>query len=198
MQRYFDQKTLLPFLDTISENVDIISNELDGVLNDPCWQPWPEKLWDESLGHEWKVIPLFAFGRWASLYCEKFPQTKSLLSSIPTLRTALFSRLGPKTILKPHTGWAELANNVLRCHLGIKIPSTGESGLWVDGEKRSTKPGEWLIFDDSLLHSGFNLSNEDRIVIIVDVERPKSVPSGKAVGGYTEEVVNLINETIGF
>lgn len=195
-QRFFDQKTVLPELDHVTQHFDVILKELKNVSKG--WQPWPEKLWDETLGHEWKVIPLYAFGKWANQYCAMFPETQKVLSSIPTLRTALFSRLGPKTVLKAHTGWDRLANVVLRCHLGLVVPSKGQSGVWVNGKNQMQQVGKWIVFDDSLLHTGFNMSeSEDRIVLIVDVERPPQIPPGTAVGGYTEEVIKLIQDTIG-
>lgn len=40
----------------------------------------------------------------------------------PTLRTALFSKLGPGARISSHRGWADLANHVLRCHLGLVVP----------------------------------------------------------------------------
>lgn len=36
--------------------------------------------------------------------------------------------------LSSHTGWADLANYVLRTHLCLDIPSDGTCGLLVDGE----------------------------------------------------------------
>ena len=35
-----------------------------------------------------------------------------------------------------HTGWEDLANYVLRCHICVDIPpsESGDCGLWVDDE----------------------------------------------------------------
>ena len=36
--------------------------------------------------------------------------------------------------------------------------------------------GEILVFDDSKLHLAFNKANEERVVLIVDMARPESIP----------------------
>ena len=40
------------------------------------------------------------------------------------MRTALFSRLEPNTTLGAHTGWADLANHVLRLHIPLVVPTS--------------------------------------------------------------------------
>nr|QYA18698.1 aspartyl/asparaginyl beta-hydroxylase [Clandestinovirus] len=194
---FYDQQIVYPSLQIISQRADDIRTEVQLATHSKDWTPWPENLWDERLGHRWSVIPLFAFGKWATKFSSSFPKTCQLLSKLPNLRTALFSKMGPKTVLKSHTGWDQLANTVLRCHLGLKVPLDGKSGVWVNGVKQSHTMNEWLVFDDSLLHSGYNMSDEERIVLIIDLDRPAGVPPGTAKGGYTKEVMDLISKTIG-
>jgi len=52
----------------------------------------------------------------------------------PCVRTALFSRLGPGARISSHRGWADLANHVLRCHLGLSVPPGEACAVWCDGE----------------------------------------------------------------
>ena len=94
-----------------------------------------------------------------------------------------------------HTGWAELANHVLRCHFVLTMPEypVDSCGLWVAGEEKFHRKGEIIVFDDSKVHKAFNLSNETRIVLIVDIARPDYLPSGKAKGGNSKELEELIN-----
>jgi hypothetical protein len=96
--------------------------------------------------------------KWVASTCAHCPRTVKLLKQLPTIRTALFSKLGPGTQVRPyaihaqcaadsshvatftqlssHTGWADLANYVLRSHLCLDIPTDGTCGLVVDGEVR--------------------------------------------------------------
>jgi aspartyl/asparaginyl beta-hydroxylase (cupin superfamily) len=131
------------------------------------------------------------------------------------LRTALFSRLGPQTTLSTHQGWAQLSNHVLRCHLALSVPSAGAGGeggeggegagmrgalqppcgLVVGDEIRFHAAGEVLVFDDSLMHSAFNLhASEARVVLIFDVARPAGAAPGSAEKGKTEELEAFIRE----
>jgi hypothetical protein len=52
---------------------------------------------------------------------------------------------------------------------------------------------EWLIFDDSKIHSAENLSDADRIVLIIDVERPRNIAIGKSEIGDTKELLEIVN-----
>jgi hypothetical protein len=53
--------------------------------------------------------------------------------------------------------------------------------------------GEIMVFDDSKNHRAFNHSeNEDRIVLIVDLMRPKGSPLGTATGDHTAELDNFV------
>ena len=116
----------------------------------------------------------------------------------PTLRTALFSRLEPRTTLSAHTGWADLANHVLRVHIPLIIPEgeddLGLCGTWVDGCVETHRMGEVVCFDDSKVHRAFNYTNKERIVLIVDLARTDVLPFGTATGGHTDELDKFIKE----
>ena len=122
---------------------------------------------------------------------------QTLLKQIPNVRTALFSRLSPNTSLKFHTGWKDLANHVLRCHICLYIPEEDKCGLEVGNsidyrETRLYSQDDIIVFDDSKLHRAFNISKEDRIVLIVDIMRPSDIPLGTATGGHTKQLDDFI------
>ena len=54
------------------------------------------------------------------------------------------------------------------------------------------KEGKWIIFDDSETHYAGNLSNTDRIILIIDIMRPKSIKNGTSTMGDTTELLQLI------
>lgn len=152
---------------------------------------------------DWKVFPfLHTFpsydpskSTWVPKTCAGCPRTVEILKSIPGIRTALFSRMGGNTKISGHTGWAELANHVLRCHFTLTMPDypVNSCGLWVAGEERYHRKGEILVFDDSKVHKAFNISDETRLVLLIDIERPQWLPLGKAKGGNSKELEELIN-----
>lgn len=59
-------------------------------------------------------------------------------------------------------------------------------------ELRFYKQFEWIIFDDTYTHYAENMYHENRINLIIDIERPKDIPDGKSVNGDTSELVEII------
>ena len=191
----------------------------EDALSVPRWTPWPETAHYKvsSFGNEkpWTVFPL--------CYCfpanapDKFTWVPSTKSFVPRtcrlleealrygngqsyLRTALFSQMAPRSVLEEHTGWADLANHVLRLHIPLVVPNNigniGDNddlcGTWVDGCVETHAVGRPLLFDDSKTHRAFNYSDCDRIVLIVDLARPEKLPLGTAESGHTEELDSFI------
>jgi Aspartyl/Asparaginyl beta-hydroxylase len=164
----------------------------------------------------WTVFPLcYCFPAddeskraWVPVMSRAVPRTTTLLQrpELRRLRTALFSRLAPGARLFAHTGWSDLANHVLRVHVPVLLPpaSTVHSrperslcGLWVDGVVQTLAPNELVCFDDSKMHWAFNYDAEERVVLILDFERPADVPPGTATGGHTEELDRFILQAQG-
>ncbi len=48
------------------------------------------------------------------------------------------------------------------------------------------------MFDDSKQHKAYNETDATRVVLIVDLARPADLPKGRASGGRTPELDNLI------
>ena len=133
---------------------------------------------------------MYGFDTWKE--DNNFIKTIALLKQIPGIKTALFSRLGPGTKLTPHQGWASLANIVLRCHLGISIPDDGKGGVTVENEFHQIEKGKWLVFDDSKMHTGSNEGSTDKIILLVDIERPEWIAKGKSKVRDTQELKSFI------
>jgi hypothetical protein len=199
------------------EHWKIIQQE---ALRIPQWTAWPEtqhysKVKTKNNGDDdsdnddpdsfhpsWTVFPLchcfpaniIENRQWVHKTCAFVPQTVQLLQRHlgPVLRTALFSRLDPETTLEAHTGWADLANHVIRCHLPLVVPPGGVCGTWVDGCIETHEEGRLLCFDDSKVHRAFNYSKGERIVLILDLARPNNLPLGTATGGHSDELDQFI------
>ena len=187
-QPFYNVDDVYPYLNVFHDKYDLIKEEISNIGE---WIDWPEKdLYLNNPTFDWKIFPFYGFDYWIEKNCNRCPILTEQLKNIPELRTATLSKLGPKTVLKPHTGWADLANKVLRCHFGINVPE--KCGIWVDGVKHEQKENQWLVFDDSKYHSGYNLSDQDRIVLLLDINRPSNVLKGTSESGYTEELQDLI------
>lgn len=197
--RYYDWKVTYPFLSILIDNIHDLKHEASRISG---WVPWPEEHYMQDSETDWKVFPFLhtfpatdeAKMTWVKSTCEYCPKTAALLKKIPNIRTALYSKLGPNTKLSLHTGWADLSNYVLRCHLCLSLPRDGPCGLIVEEEVMCHEIDNILIFDDSKRHRAFNDSTTtDRIVLIVDILRPNDIPLGTAIGGHTEELDHFVN-----
>ena len=192
-------------LEPLIEQLQTIRDE---ALSIPTWPAWPERNHYSSNplnpdAPAWTVFPLchcfpanqVENRKWIKTTCAFAPKTTSLLRALlgDHLRTALFSRLNPETTLEAHTGWKDLANHVYRIHLPLVVPPGGLCGTWVDGAVETHHEGRPLCFDDSKVHRAFNYSKADRIVLILDIARPLTLPNGTATGGHTDELDDFIN-----
>ncbi|RLN92921.1 hypothetical protein BBJ28_00015574 [Nothophytophthora sp. Chile5] len=208
MPNYYPYQEFFPQLDVLKDNYNVILEEMQAVQQTATWPFWPEKHYSEG-DSEWRVFPFCytfpAFDasktKWVPPTCALCPRTVDLLKSLPGIRTALFSKLGPNTTLTAHRGWADLANNILRCHLPLVVPTSPNGvpccAMVVGGETTFHEEREFIVFDDSKLHYAFNHHPEKtRLVLIVDFYRPDHLPRGRARGGHSDELDEFI-ETFG-
>lgn len=205
---YYPYKEFFPQLDVLKDNYNVILEEMQAVQQTASWPFWPEKHYSQQ-DSEWRVFPFcYTFPAydatkttWVSPTCAMCPRTVELLKSLPGIRTALFSKLGPNTTLAAHRGWADLANHVLRCHFPLVVPTLSDGApccaMVVGGETTFHAEREFIVFDDSKLHYAFNHHPEKtRLVLIIDFYRPDELPRGRARGGHSDELDEFI-ETFG-
>ena len=97
------------------------------------------------------------------------PQTVALLKSIPTVKAAMFALLPPGGKLNPHR---DPFAGSLRYHLGLITPNSDDCRIFVDGEVHAWRDGKDVVFDETYVHWAENLTNETRVILFADVERP--------------------------
>lgn len=181
---YFDYNKYYPELNIINENREIILEELHSMLNKDIWHSWIKEGGPD-------VVPLYFFGKWSTKGLKECPKTCEIIKNIKNIKTVAFSKLSKKTQIHPHKGWGDLANNILRCHYGLIVPP--ENGCVCDNWVIMHKNDNWLVFDDSRMHSSFNYSDDDRYILIIDMKRPDNVNKGTSKVAYKQEVLNFIN-----
>jgi aspartyl/asparaginyl beta-hydroxylase (cupin superfamily) len=125
--------------------------------------------------NRWQTFLLYAYGAKSVRNTTLCPATTRALEAIPEMRTAFFSILAPGKIIPPHRGPYK---GLVRCHLALKIPE-GDCGLMVSGQSRTWINGKCLFFDDTLIHEAWNKTNEERVVLFLDILRPLKKPYGK-------------------
>jgi aspartyl/asparaginyl beta-hydroxylase (cupin superfamily) len=204
---FYDATIMFPQLIKIQQNNKIIKKEIVSFIQkrNNEWRDWKEYELINP-GGDWKIIPLFIAGKWATNCDQKFPNLYRILSGIDGIKQIAISKLSPNTKLRPHCGWASYSNYHLRCHYPIVLPFNSRENLetpeleklqsyvWVDNEIQWHKYGEFILFDDSRNHFAHNMSNKYcRIVLIMDFLRPYYVPIGKSTVKDTKEFIEFMN-----
>jgi beta-hydroxylase len=97
--------------------------------------------------------------------------------------------------------------------LGLVTPkSPGHCRIFVDGEPYTWRDGEDLLFDETFLHTAENTTNETRIILFCDVERPlhtrvmtainrwvcRSIVKESATQNVEGERVGTLNKIFGY
>jgi beta-hydroxylase len=160
---FFDKSDI--FTNSLEENHAKIKDEFFNAVTKEQYLEWPES---HLFNHGWNVFGLRfqhidVFD--ANLLC---PNLSNFIKKYDSLiETAGFSILSPGTVINPHVGFT---TDVLRCHLGIKVPD-GDCCLKVGGNVRKWKEGESFIFDNTIEHEACNRTNEDRIVLLMDLNK---------------------------
>ena len=163
----FYSNELFPFTEELSASWHVVREELD-ALKKGEFMEWPEhSLYGE---HGWTTFGLYAFGQRQPAGCARCPRTERLVSQIPGLMMAGFSRLEPGAHIVPHRGYEGYSGYVLRFHLGLDVP--GNCALRVGDETRSWRDGQCFVFDDSTEHEAWNHSDRVRTILLCDFLNP--------------------------
>jgi Aspartyl/Asparaginyl beta-hydroxylase len=121
---------------------------------------------------DWDVAFLYERGRRHDELCAMCPVTARGVDTYPTMRTSAgliyVSRMRAATHIEAHRGPTNLR---VRCHLAIQAPA-GDCGIRVGDETRRWHEGKCLVFDDYFEHEAWNHTEEDRVVLIVDLWHP--------------------------
>lgn len=173
LEPFPDWRVVCPEMALLEQNASVIRAELDAIREGEGWMPWVQGHLYDEVG-SWTVFNIYGMDKLQVDNAMRVPETCALLARLPSVKTALFSRLGPDSAINPHEGPPRLSNFTLRCHLGLIVPDG--CGIGCGGQVRYLRAGEVLMFDDLLEHYGFNESAGERYVLICDIERPAPRP----------------------
>jgi beta-hydroxylase len=135
-----------------------------------------------SKGNNWKTFGFFVFGQPVEDNCARCPRTAALLQSLPGLQNAMFSILAPRYHIPPHKGPTRA---LVRCHLALQVPKDSQN-CWirVDDQIRTWEEGKVLLLDDTYEHEVRNDTDETRVVLFLDFDRPM------------DRIGNFFNQTV--
>lgn len=117
----------------------------------------------------WKRFYLKWYGSSLSSAESLCPKTVALLESIPSVKAGMFAMLPPGAKLNAHS---DPYAGSLRYHLGLITPNSDECYIRVDGEDYSWRDGEAVMFDETYIHEASNDTDQNRIVLFLDIKRP--------------------------
>lgn len=123
-----------------------------------------------SKGDHWKTFGFCVYGNRVEENCALCPYTTGVIDKLPGMRTAFFSVLDPGYYIPPHRGPTRA---VIRCHLALKVPREKER-CWirVGDQVRHWTEGQCLLLDDTYEHEVHNDTDELRVVLFLDIDRP--------------------------
>jgi aspartyl/asparaginyl beta-hydroxylase (cupin superfamily) len=168
-----------PFIAELEANWQAIRAELEPILRDRETIPHLDKISPDqariSHSQKWRAYFLFGMGEELAGNTRRCPRTAELLRKVPGLRSAWFSILGPRYKLKRHRG---ITKGVLRAHLGLIVPREWQNcRMNVDGEVVRWREGKCFVFDDARLHHVVNGTDEERVILLFDFDRPMRWPA---------------------
>ncbi|TRD09888.1 aspartyl/asparaginyl beta-hydroxylase domain-containing protein [Erythrobacter insulae] len=129
----------------------------------------------------WRSFFLIGYGHRQEQNIARAPRTAELVSQIPGLNSAFFSILAPGSEITPHRG---VTKAFITAHLGLVVPIRREKCWMRVGDHRlNWANGEWTIFDDTYEHEVKNETDETRIILLCQVERPLRAPGSWLAAG---------------
>lgn len=179
----FFERSEFPWLEALEKATPDIRTELLRVLvadreglqayiDFPAGLPL-DQFRELNRSRRWSAYFLWNQSEAIAGHIARCPATARALESIPRCRvegrapTAFFSILDAKTRIPPHTG---ITNTRLTVHLPLIVPS--DCGFRVGSTSREWVPGEAWIFDDTIEHEAWNMSDTPRAVLIFDIWNP--------------------------
>jgi beta-hydroxylase len=123
------------------------------------------------------------------------PRTVEILQRLPSVKAAMFAMLPAGGKLNPHR---DPFAGSLRYHLGLITPNDDQCAIVVDGIPYSWRDGEDVVFDETYLHHAANRTEQDRIILFCDIERPMKFgwaqTINRIVGGFLLRAAASPNE----
>lgn len=179
---FFDRAEF-PWLDAFEAEVEGIRRELLQVLvaDRDGLQPYIDfpanlpldQFRELNRSRRWSAYFLWNQGSAVPAHLARCPVTARLLETAPRCHiearapTAFFSILDANTRIPPHVG---VTNTRCTVHMPLVIPP--DCGFRVGSTTREWIPGKAWVFDDTINHEAWNLSDTPRGILIFDVWNP--------------------------
>lgn len=179
----FFERSEFPWLEPLEAAADKIRAELlrvlvadrDGLqpyIDFPASMPL-DQFRELNRSRRWSAYFLWNQSQANAGHIARCPVTAQSLEAVPRCRvegrapTAFFSILDANTRIPAHTG---ITNTRCTVHLPLVIPPN--CGFRVGATTREWVPGCAWVFDDTIEHEAWNLSDTPRAILIFDIWNP--------------------------
>jgi beta-hydroxylase len=185
LDRYFARQSLVPTAPVLDSQLfswtaefetqwQAVRAELETILQHrealPLFQDIASDQYRIASDDKWRAFVFYGFGYRSEHNARLCPQTARLLDRVPGIENAFFSILAPGKIIPSHHG---VTKGLLRCHLGLIVPSEPDRCFMDVGDVRCTwQEGRTLVFDDTYPHAVQNNTEHERVVLLFDFLRP--------------------------
>ncbi len=107
-----------------------------------------------------------------------YPKTAALLKQIIDVEAARFVTLPAGATCKPNR---HADGQFLQYHLGLSTPNATDCYTDVDGLRHIWHDGEGILLDQTYIHESHNNTNQPRLVLVCDVQRPLHSPFAQKI-----------------
>ena len=114
------------------------------------------------------------------------PRSVALVNQVPSVNAAMFAMLPAGAKLGKHR---DPFAGSLRYHLGLVTPNDDRCAIYVDGERHVWHDGEDVVFDETFIHWAENYTDQERLILFCDVERPLRYRFATAINRVFKTVV---------
>ena len=176
LEKYF------PNYKYIEENTSFFQKELNQLLekthNGKDIQFTKDTYGNEGIGRDvdeeknrgWRVFHVKIGKNILESGKKNFPKLVETIKKYPEIINVTVSILDGKTKIPMHVGYYK---GIMRYMLPLKIPKNKDDCfLCVNGDKYVWEEGKSLLWDDNFPHKVYNHTEETRVVIYMDIERP--------------------------
>lgn len=153
--------------DDILAEVNDIIKDYDNITMNEIPSINEEWLKNED---KWRPIWIRFMGEWSKT-ANKLPTLKRIASLFPNINMLYVSVFHPGMTIIQHKG---VERSVHRYHYGLKIPEN-DIGLKIGNTDVKWEEKEGFIWDDTISHSAWNDTDQERIVIFADVFKDLSM-----------------------
>ena len=168
---YIDQREF-PELAVLQQNWQVIRDEAMALADGGqirAADGYTDMGFNSFFRTGWKRFYLSWYGKELPSAVAQCPKTLALLKQIPSIKAAMFASLPPGATLQTHR---DPYAGSLRYHLGLVTPNDPACYIEVDGQHYHWKDGEAVMFDETFIHHAANRTDQQRVVLFCDIERP--------------------------